>query len=239
MGTKLGTAPWAWPLCNCPPTSYARCTSVLDEIVQALAETNALVFSVSPRRSLERLDVRSIGRIVKAIAEAKGLDPTKWHPHLSFKLTPNPDGSWTESVLHSFTGRVDGREPTAGLIFDQAGNLYGTTNGGGLMPINCISTNGCGVVFKLTPNSDGSWTESVLHNFTKGADGAHPSTGSLIFDATGNLYGTAEDGANLSCKGGSFSGCGTIFKMTPNSNGSWAFSVLHAFAGNPARNPMA
>jgi uncharacterized repeat protein (TIGR03803 family) len=74
-----------------------------------------------------------------------------------FELTPNQDGSWTESVLCSFTNGADGGYPYAGLIFDEAGNLYGTTAEGG--------SSGGGTVFKLTPNADRSWTESVLHSF--------------------------------------------------------------------------
>ena len=105
-----------------------------------------------------------------------------------FKLTPNKDGNWTESVLYSFTGGADGKSPSAGLVFDVAGNLYGTTLRGG----NC-GGDGCGVVFKLVPKSDGSWTESVLHSFTGGKDGFGPQA-DLIFDAAGNLYGTTADG---------------------------------------------
>src|SRR5207245_4095089 len=109
-----------------------------------------------------------------------------------FKLTPNQDGSWTESVLHSFTGGTDGAYPESGLIFDQAGNLYGTTSvGGGSTKSDCYNV-GCGTVFKLEAKSDGSWTESVLYSFCLlGAcrDGAEPIA-SLIFDQTGNLYGT-------------------------------------------------
>src|SRR5438105_5582938 len=103
---------------------------------------------------------------------------------------PYPDGSWTESVLYSFcsvTNCADGGR-SAGLIFDAGGNLYGTAGGGG--STNC--NGGCGTFFKLTPNSDGSWTESVLHSFT-GADGAE-LVGGLIFDAAGNLYGTTHAG---------------------------------------------
>ena len=125
-------------------------------------------------------------------------------------------GAWAAStfkVLHRFPGGSDA-EPVAGLIFDAAGNLYGTTaNGGG---------KGVGIVFKLTPNSDGTWTESVLHSFT-GGDGENPIAG-LIFDAAGNLYGTTANGG-FPC--GAPFGCGTVFRLTPNSNGTWGFSVLH------------
>jgi len=147
-----------------------------------------------------------------------------------FKLTPNLDGTWTESVLHSFTG-TDGEHPDAGLIFDAAGNLYGTTFNGGISGGSCPS--GCGVIFKLRRNSDGTWTESVLHSFT-GADGANPFAG-LIFDAAGNLYGTTTIGGNPSCS----NGCGTVFRLTPNSDGTWTESVIHSFANHPAATPFA
>ena len=136
-----------------------------------------------------------------------------------FKLAPNQDGSWTESVLHSFNGS-DGSGPEAGLIFDAAGNLYGTTVGGG--------ASGYGTVFKLAPNQDGNWTESVLHSFN-GSDGANPLA-SLIFDAAGNLYGTTYGGA---------SGYGTVFKLAPNQDGSWTESVLHSFNGSDGSDPEA
>jgi uncharacterized repeat protein (TIGR03803 family) len=136
-----------------------------------------------------------------------------------FKLTPNADGSWTESVLHSFSSS-DGAYPWAGcLIFDAAGNLYGTTLTGG--------SPGGGTVFKLAPNQDGSWTESVLHSFTV-SDGWGPLAG-LIFDAAGNLYGTAAGGGSASD--------GTAFKLSPNLDGSWAYSLIHVFLGKPAIAP--
>ena len=82
-----------------------------------------------------------------------------------FELTPQADGSWTETVLHSFGKDKDGVSPEASLIFDTDGNLYGTTRYGGTYD-SCDS--GCGTVFELTPQADGSWTEKVLHNFHHG-----------------------------------------------------------------------
>ena len=139
-----------------------------------------------------------------------------------FEVTRNSDGTWTEIVLYSFTGSADGAQPSAGLIFDPAGNLYGTTNFGGSG--NCSL--GCGTVFKLTPAS-GGWTETVLYTFTGGTDGREPYA-RLLFDAPGNLYGTTLLGGNIGtvCS----SGCGTVFKLTPASGG-WTESVLYAFAG--------
>jgi len=86
-----------------------------------------------------------------------------------------------DKVLHSFSGGADGSAPQAGLIFDAAGNLYGTTFGGG--------TSSNGTAFELTPAAGGTWTEKVLHSFSGGADGSAPLAG-VIFDAAGNLYGT-------------------------------------------------
>ena len=135
-----------------------------------------------------------------------------------FKLAPNPDGTWTESVLHSFT-LADGADPLCTLIFDAAGNLYGTTFFGG--------AHNQGTVFKLAPNSDGTWTESVLLSFT-GPDGAGPSAG-LTFDADGNLYGTTNYGGPAGCTIGTGVMCGVVFKLAPNSDGTWTESVLHSF----------
>ena len=140
-----------------------------------------------------------------------------------FKLVPNADGSWTESVLHSFDGNGDGGFPTAGLIFDAAGNLYGTTQLGGNLRV--CGGQGCGVVFELQPGSNGSWTESVLHSFNPN-DG-YITGGGVIFDTAGNLYGTTFGGG-----GYNHDSLGTVFKLTPNADGSWKQSVLHVFNGS-------
>jgi uncharacterized repeat protein (TIGR03803 family) len=133
-----------------------------------------------------------------------------------FKLAPNPDGTWTESVLHTFAGGADGAEPTAGLMFDAAGNLYGSTYNGGSDSTSCFF-GGCGVVFKLKPNSGGTWEEHILHTFDVGAGGTNPS-GGLTFDAAGNLYGTTSGNPN-----------GTVFKLAPNPDGTWVESTLYSF----------
>jgi uncharacterized repeat protein (TIGR03803 family) len=139
-----------------------------------------------------------------------------------FEMTPNSNGGWTETVLYNFTGSTDGGQPYGSLVFDAAGNLYGTTNFGGSANCNL----GCGTVFKLTPGSAG-WNETVLYTFTGGSDGREPYA-RLRFDAAGNLYGTTLLGGNISsvCS----SGCGTVFKLTHGSSG-WTESVLYAFQG--------
>ena len=96
------------------------------------------------------------------------------------------DGDWTETVLHNFGNGTDGNSPEATLIIDAAGNLYGTTDLGGV--------DGRGTVFELSPGEGGGWTETVLHNFSYNhPDGAFPGAG-LIMDAAGNLYGTTSGG---------------------------------------------
>jgi len=155
--------------------------------------------------------------LAASIASRK--DFSAYYSGVVFELKPNPDRSWTESVLYSFTGAADGAHPSAGLVLNGAGNLYGTTFEGGA----CAESDaGCGVVFKLAPDPAGTWTESVVHSFTGGADGAAPSSG-LVFDSTGNLYGTtAAGGAD---------GYGVVFKLTSTSSG-WSESVLHTFMGS-------
>ena len=135
-----------------------------------------------------------------------------------FKLTPNGDGSWTDSVLHSFYDS-DGNKPLAALIFDTSGNLYGTTmNGNG----------GQGTVFELTPNPDGSWSETM--NYPAPANGFHPS-GSLIFDDAGDLYGTTKLGMWWSPGDCDYPGCGGVFELIPNLDGSWSSKQLWVFGG--------
>jgi uncharacterized repeat protein (TIGR03803 family) len=137
-----------------------------------------------------------------------------------FQLKPNSDGSWTENILHRFAG-TDGYICFSGLVLDAAGNLYGLTQMGG--------QDDAGAVFKLKPNADGTWTESVLYSFTGGADGGGPGTESLIFDAAGNLYGTATGG-------GAYDG-GVVFKLRPHPDGTWTENVLHSFKGEPGKDP--
>jgi uncharacterized repeat protein (TIGR03803 family) len=143
-----------------------------------------------------------------------------------FELQPNPTGNWTEIILHVFTGGLDGGFPSGPLVFDNAGNLYGTTQYGGNGNCNQDDFSGCGTVFELTPNSEGSWTESVLYNFQGGTDGYIPQ-GGVVFDTSGNLYGVTQEGGNIVglCQS---SGCGTVFELT-QSGGVWNETQLHVF----------
>lgn len=120
-----------------------------------------------------------------------------------FKIAP--DGS--ETILHSFTGGADGYVPEAGLIIDEAGNLYGTTTVGGLGGNN-------GTVFRIAPDG----TETQLYVFTGGSDGGKPMAG-LITDGNGNLYGTTHSGGARNR--------GVVFKIAPDGTET----VLHSFLG--------
>ena len=134
-----------------------------------------------------------------------------------FKLSPNPDGTWTESVLLTFNG-ADGWRPLGGLTFDAAGNLYGTTDEGG-------GHKYFGNVYKLSPGADGKWTETVLHSFD-GTNGGY-GIGNVVLDKAGNVYGTTFGGGGTACE----FGCGVVFELSPNSNGTWTYSVLYRFTG--------
>lgn len=126
-------------------------------------------------------------------------------------------------VLYTFCSKAncsDGSGPEAGLIADQAGNLYGTTVGGG--------ANGFGTVFRLAPDG----TETVLYSFAAGGDGAYPHA-RLIMDGSGNFYGTTSGGGAGGCGG---SGCGTVFKLAPDGTET----VLYVFGGgSDGGNPNA
>lgn len=140
---------------------------------------------------------------------------------VAFELSPGPGGVWTETLIHTFLNNgVDGFNPLGALIFDAAGNLYGTTGGGG-------GTGNRGTVFELSPASGGSWTETILYAFKdNGSDGIIP-IGALVFDAKGNLYGATQNGGNL--------GFGTVYELAPASGG-WTETLLYEFGNAPDGN---
>jgi uncharacterized repeat protein (TIGR03803 family) len=139
-------------------------------------------------------------------------------------------GTWIETVLHSFNG-VDGERPAGQLVFDSAGNLYGTTVYGGAY--------GAGNVFELSL-SGGIWIEKTLHDFNPAiGDGAEPLSG-VVLDSTGNLYGTTATGGpvNRACGFDQYYGCGTVLELSPNADGTWAENIIHSFGTNQ-RFPIA
>jgi len=149
-----------------------------------------------------------------------------------FELEHKPDGTWQHILLHSFPSFPgDGEVVYAGLVFDSAGNLYGATQGGGG---HLCGSATCGTVFKLSPQTNGQWKETILYRFPKPINGNSPGA-SLVFDQAGNLYGTTALGGNTACA----NGCGVVFKLTPGSNGTWKYSVLHRFTGSDGANPAA
>jgi uncharacterized repeat protein (TIGR03803 family) len=111
------------------------------------------------------------------------------------------------TVLYSFTGGPDGAETFAGVIRDEEGNLYGTTNNGGDFSGPLCAGTGCGVAFKLDPTGK----ETVLYTFTGGADGLNPQVG-LLQDEEGNLYGTTVGGGDTSSCSPTY-GCGVVFRI--------------------------
>lgn len=126
----------------------------------------------------------------------------------AFKLAPKSGGGWAETVMHNFGASSDGISPRANLVADSSGNYYGSTFFGG--------THSAGIVFKLAP-SGSSWTETTIHNFN--TDGSNPAAG-LIFDSSGNLYGTT-------VAGGEFGG-GIAFKLSRSGN-KWSETTLYPF----------
>src|SRR5215831_17622535 len=140
-----------------------------------------------------------------------------------FVVTADPAlAAHRDKVLHRFCPHGScGSFPFGGVIFDASGNLYGTTSLGGV---------GCpdgGTVFELLPSPDGKWTERTLYSF-RCDSGGYGSYGGVIFDATGNLYGTA------ACGGAYSNFCdnaGTVFQLRLQHNGQWTEKVLHSFGG--------
>jgi uncharacterized repeat protein (TIGR03803 family) len=129
----------------------------------------------------------------------------------AFELSAS-NGAWTETVLYNFPGSFnDGSQPDSGLVFDLAGNLYGTTVQGG--------ESGLGTVYELSPNSSGGWTETVLHSFQGDGDGAEPLT-PVVIDKAGNLYGTTSAGGQNEV--------GAVFELT-NSGGMWTEAIIYSF----------
>lgn len=138
-----------------------------------------------------------------------------------FELAPS-SGGWTFSIIHNFQNNgIDGAQPQYGVIFDPAGNLYGTTLYGG-PPLQ-----DAGVVFELTP-SGGTWAENILYSFFSNPRGYPAEATTLIMDQSGNLYGSTAAGGAQSA--------GTVFELTP-SEGGWIFSTLYTFTACTAQ-PM-
>jgi uncharacterized repeat protein (TIGR03803 family) len=144
----------------------------------------------------------------------------------AYELIPDGNGSWSKRLIHNFcstTNCANGGHPWGAMIFDSAGNLYGTTAGVGGLGLEGS------IVFQLVRRSDGTWAENVLYSFcalTNCTDGKLPE-GSLIFDAFGNLYGATY-------AGGAY-GNGEVFELVAGRNNTWSQKILYSFCPNPAQ----
>jgi uncharacterized repeat protein (TIGR03803 family) len=127
-------------------------------------------------------------------------------------VKPKTGGKWLAKTLYSFGNGTDGGLPVAGVAFDGAGNIYGTTSQGGAY--------GYGTVFELSPSGSG-WKETTLHQFQNLDDGGTPYAG-LIFEK-GNFYGAVTQGGNGEG--------GVVFELTPATGGGWTFSELYSQPG--------
>ena len=132
-----------------------------------------------------------------------------------FKLTPGGSGSWAFSIVHAFSGNSDGAFPT-GVTVDSFGNLFVTTEEGGV---------DFGTLVEFTPTGSDTYTTHLLHTFSD--PGGESPIAAVTLDAAGNIYGTASIGGNTSvCP----DGCGTVFELSPNSVGTYDFSVIFSFS---------
>lgn len=134
---------------------------------------------------------------------------------VAYKLT-NSGGTWTQTVIHAFTGGEDGSGPGAGLTLDAKGNVYGMTPTGGV--------DGLGTIFRLHPGQGANWKLTVIHAFTGGTDGTGGSAGRLVFRGK-HLYGAATSGG--------LDGYGTAYELTPARSGEWGFRTIYTFPGQP------
>jgi hypothetical protein len=153
-----------------------------------------------------------------------------------FELSPprQKGGKWTEKVLHSFAGGIDGASPNGGLQVRDKGEIYGTTEMGGNHLCDFgMGQVGCGIIFELMPRynkKSSAMTEKVLHRFAK-KDGASPASG-LTPDVNGAFYGTG-------ASGGPENGIGVVFHLGRTKKGGWKETVLYSFQGrNDGRNPL-
>jgi hypothetical protein len=146
-----------------------------------------------------------------------------------FKLTPT-GSNYTESVLHRFKGGSDGAAPWAPLVAGPNGIFYGTAQHGGNSTActNASIVTGCGTVFEVKPTKNG-YKLRTLYAFAGGNDGEYP-LGALMIDNSGALYGTTEYGGNGPCSENGQTGCGIVFKLTPNDK-NYIETVLYGFQG--------
>src|SRR5580658_8054676 len=138
-----------------------------------------------------------------------------------YELTSDSGEAWKESVLLTFTDdATEGSNPFGALLFDAKGNLFGTASQGG--------THDLGIVFELSPQTGGMWHQTVLYNFGDADDDGNLPSAGLIFDHSGNLYGTTY-GGGAKCGTTGDINCGTVFELSPVGGGTWTEKILRSF----------
>jgi hypothetical protein len=142
------------------------------------------------------------------------------------ELSPGSDG-WTYTALYSFCSQFcpDGFSPPTPPIWDGKGNMFGTTIEGGIRQSPCWTTEGCGVIYEMTPNGDGTWTYNVIHRFASLKDDGQSPYSGLVMDGAGNFYGATWFGGSHQTGG---YGNGTVFKLA-YTGGQWKETVLYDF----------
>jgi hypothetical protein len=153
-----------------------------------------------------------------------GVLPSEFGPSLAFELMPRAKGDWKEMTLHTFSGKPDGVFPTSAAL-DQSGNVWGMTMAGGTKRCRLFEEPalGCGIVYKLTPDSGGKWTETVVYNFARGGGQAVSPSDGFLLESDSHLFGTAFEGGD---------GMGAVFELTRPQE-SWQQHVLYRFLGYP------
>ena len=145
-----------------------------------------------------------------------------------YAVVPTPNG-WKAGDLYDFGGFPDdGQIPAFGpLVADSAGNIYGVTRQGGAY--TCGNT-GCGTIYKLTRQANGSWQEAILYNFRPPwtETGYNPTAG-VILDKGGNLYGTTGYGGPCDC--------GVVYQLLHHQNDTWSYEALHTFTNTDGALP--
>ena len=146
-----------------------------------------------------------------------------WDSGVIYQLTPITGGTYTESVLYSFGDLADASTPNGPLTMDSSGALYGVTSLG--------SAFDNGTVFKFVPAANGQLaTESLLFSFKASTKSGITPSGSLLFDASGNLYGVTNGG-------GSANNDGVVYELTP-AKATWTQTILYTFSKQSGVNPV-
>ena len=204
-----------------PPATTCHSTSCpwSDKVIYAFA-SQTTPDGVNPESRVS-FDVN--GNLYGSTYNGGGNPPPDVNLGAIYRLTPSSGGSWSESILYTFTGMGTGQNPTTGVILDSLSNVYGTSPNAWM----CGSFHyACGMVFEL---QSPTWAPTAIHHFDQSGDGTEP-IGAPIWDAAGNMYGTTSKNS-LNGQNGP-----TIWKLSPF-NGSWVRTNLYTWpVGAPGGN---